>query len=319
MQKDMVLTDAHVAKTVAKLIAGAVLVLDTLPAHAAHLEVVGVAVVAGLALTERLPIYHLAACIVATHGRGTRVYAFQYSLFRLLARLVALARTVISTGVWLDAARCHVRVTHSVGGTGTLVGAQEVDARGRRVARVLLTFVNVDTAAHAGQETFVTHAFLRDADFMEATVGVAATAWYTGAFNAHLSWQAVAVSKANFFAYFSSAAFTLSTLYGLLADGVALSIFTDHVGATFVVGGTGGGHADAALLGSGYCLEARRTLAHRTLVLDLTLSVRPTHIFLGARVGTLVVNAPLFGGTVTVAAAAQQTHSDSASLPSRAL
>lgn len=105
----------------------------------------------------------------------------------------------------------------------------------------------------------------------------------------------------------------------MLADRVALSIITDQVGATLVVGGTGSGNTDAALLGGGYCLEAHRTRARRTLVLNLTLSVGPTHIFLGARVGTLVVNTPLLRGTITVAAAAQQTHSNSANLLSRAL
>lgn len=124
----MILTDAFVAKTVAKLVAGAVLVMDTLPSHAAHLEIIGVAIVTGLALTKRLAIYHLTACIIATNSRGTWVNALQYSLFCLLTCLVALARAVISTGVWLDTARRHIWVPNSVGRTGTLVGAKKIDA-----------------------------------------------------------------------------------------------------------------------------------------------------------------------------------------------
>lgn len=44
------------------------------------------------------------------------------------------------------------------------------------MARVLLTLVYINTTAHARQEAFVTHAFLRDADFVEAAISIAATA-----------------------------------------------------------------------------------------------------------------------------------------------
>lgn len=304
---------------VTELVAGAVLVLDTFATHTAHRKVVGVTVVAGLTFTERLTVYHLAACVVATHGRGTRVNTFQYSFFSLFACLVALARAVISAGIWLDTARCHIGVTHGVGGTGTLVGAQEIDTRGSRVAGVLLALVNVDTATHARQEAFVTHAFLGDADFMEATVSVAAAARYAGALNTHLARQTVAVAEANLLTDSGGTTFTLGTLCVLLTDRVAGSIFTDKVGSTLVVGGTSGWHADAALLGGGYSLEALRTLACGTLVLDLALGIGPTHVFLGARVSTLVVDAALLGGTVAVAAAAQQTHPDGAGLSGGAL
>lgn len=87
----MILTYAFIAKTVTKLIAGAILVLDTFATYAAHFKIIGVAIMARFTLTERLAIYHFAACIVATHSRSTRINTFQYSLFGQLACLVSLA------------------------------------------------------------------------------------------------------------------------------------------------------------------------------------------------------------------------------------
>lgn len=87
----MVLTNALVAEGVTELVAGAVLVFSTLPFHAAHSEIVGVAVVTRFTLTQRLAIYHLTSCIIPTHSRGTWINAFQYAIFSLLTCLVSLA------------------------------------------------------------------------------------------------------------------------------------------------------------------------------------------------------------------------------------
>lgn len=87
----MVLTKTLVAEGVTELVAGAVLVFNTLSFHAAHSEIVGVTIVTWFTLTQRLAIYHLASCIIPTNSRGTWINAFQYSIFSLLTCLVSLA------------------------------------------------------------------------------------------------------------------------------------------------------------------------------------------------------------------------------------
>lgn len=299
-----ILTDTLVAPEVTELVAGAVFVDDALSLHTAERQVVRVAVMAWFTLTQGLPVGHLAAGVVATDGRGARVDALEDSLCVLLAGLLSLAGAVILALVGFEAAGCRVRVAHSEGRTGTLVGSWHVDARGRLVARVLPTLVHVDTAAGSWQVALGAHTLLRDADFVQATVAITAAARDTRPFYTHLPLQAVAVPEADLVTQASGTALALGTLAVLPTHGLALAMVTGGAGAAFFGGNTGRRDANAALLWRGCRAEAVGTLALRQVALDAALGVGSAHIVLGTRVITLVVDAALLDGAVAVAAAA---------------